>query len=201
MQTIRALGLGLTVVVLAGCGANVPQSALTAPASFAAYARTKGPDVSAPVKTVLQEQGKALFGAASSVSVADYASHHTADAAKVFQAQCDTNHDGRVEAAEYQQAIAKSTVVAAYATFLQAQLTHQVAPYAGDKNFQLSELRPYMVDIGVQGDWPLIMKLTKALDLNHNGKLMDTTAEQGAFLTTFARQQLEHSLGLPITQF
>lgn len=199
MRTTRALGWGLSVAMLAGCGAIAPLPT-TAPATYAALAHAKAPDVSAPVAAVLAEQGQALFAQARTVTLADYAKQHTADAAKVF-ANCDANHDGRVEAAEYKQATASSAVLRAYADFLQAQLAAQTKPYAGDGNFQLQELRPYMVDIGVRGDWPLIMKLTKALDLNHDGKLMDSPSERDAFLSTFARPQLEHALGLPITQF
>lgn len=218
----RLLVLAASTAILAGCGTHVTPTALPvsaaasqAKALAASTSLLASIDKEEPDNPVHQAMNKIVADVLSgmfaqllqsadadhngAISLDEYAKGHSADAAQLFKT-FDANNDGVVNADEYAAAAASDAMVTRYHHFTEEAMEKAIAPYTADKAFTSQELRTYMVnDLGLHGDWPMIFKLLKKLDLNNDGKLLNSTGEGPAFMLTFARQQMQHALGLALT--
>lgn len=216
----RLAALAGVAALLTACG-TAPRTGIAAPAkgamaaqsaalSLAAKALKDDPNdpthqkMNAIVKDVLTGYYAQLLQTADTnhdgaVSRDEYAAGHSQDASWLFQATFDENRDGIITQAEWDKAMATDAPVDQYHHFTESQMEKAIAPYMADKQFTSAELRTYLVsDLGLHGDWPQIFKLLAKLDLNKDGKLLDAPGEGPAFMLTFARQQMEKALGLPV---
>lgn len=201
----RLLAVAL-VAALAGCGVN-PQGAVTRSSASTLRAQddhdVTHAKLNAIVKTVLTEQLPYLLANADAdrngaISGTEYAADRDAEVSALFLAQFDGNRDGQVVAMEYNKALTATDSVEAYHHLTEERMSKAIAPYAQDKDFDLTELRDYMTrDLGLTADWPLLARIFGEIDLNQDDKLLSAKGEGPAFLLKFARPQLQRALALP----
>lgn len=221
LRTVAAVALAVST--LAGCGVSAVTGANTKLSGISAQGKatklvspfgtgTKDADhdvvhakLNAIVADVLKGQFATLLTDGTdknkdgAITKAEYAAQHAAKVGDVFFAQFDGDKNGTVTGAEYDAALKGTAAVEAYHHVTEEAMVAAIQPYNSDKDFQVDELRPYMSSIGLTGDWPLIFQIFGELDLNADEKLLSAKGEGPAFLLYFARPQLQHELGLPVS--
>ena len=200
----RLLALATLTAVLAGCG-TAPHGVALRPASASSTMALRDDSDHAQMNAIMRGTLTDMFAQVDAnqdgvVGKAEYGQGRSADAVALFFGSFDTNKDGNVTKAEYDQVMTTDTAVEAYHHFTEEQMEKAIDPYMADKNFNAQDLRSYLTkDLGLTGDWPQIFKLMDKMDLNKNGKLLDSKGEGPAFMLTFAKAQLQKATGLKVT--
>ena len=205
---VSGLALVLATLVTAGCGSpSAPAlGTLQGPSVLGAAAiddPAQDAELGAAARVVLQEQWPYLIATADSnhdgaISRAEYAAGHSPRLVQLFFSQFDANGDGVVTAGEYEAALTAGQVVQIYVLLGVQAMDAATKPFLADGKFDPSELHTYLAsDLHVSSDWPLITKLMKKLDLNHDGSVWTGPGEARAFQMEFLEPQLDATLGMP----